>query len=41
MAFGLPVVSARPHQLPIGVAAPPVAAQIVTVLDQRARTPSS
>ena len=37
VAFGLPVVSARPHQLPIGVAAPPpVAAQIVTVLDQRA-----
>ena len=37
VAFGLPVVSAKPHQLPIGVAAPPpVAAQVVAALDQRA-----
>jgi hypothetical protein len=37
LAFGLPVVSARPHQLPIGVAAPPpVTAQVIAALDQRA-----
>jgi hypothetical protein len=37
LALGLPVVRAEPHQLPIGlVAPPPAAAQIVTALDQRA-----
>ena len=37
LAFGLPIVSAKPHHLPIGVAAPPpVTAQVVAALDQRA-----
>jgi hypothetical protein len=37
LAFGLPIVSAKPHRLPIGVAAPPpVAGQVVAALDQRA-----
>jgi hypothetical protein len=37
LAFGLPVVSARPDQLPIGVAAPPpVTTQVIAALDQRA-----
>jgi hypothetical protein len=37
LAFGLPAVKAEPHQLPIGlVAPPPAAAQITGSLDQRA-----
>ena len=37
LAFGLPAVKAEPHQLPIGlVAPPPAAAQITGALDQRA-----
>jgi hypothetical protein len=37
LAFGLPLVKAEPHQLPIGlVAPPPAAAQVTAALDQRA-----
>jgi hypothetical protein len=37
LALGLPAVKAEPHQLPIGlVAPPPAAAQVTTALDQRA-----
>ena len=37
LTFGLPAVKAEPHQLPIGlVAPPPAAAQVVSALDQRA-----
>ena len=37
LAFGLPVVKAEPHQLPIGLVAPPPAAgPVVAALDQRA-----
>ena len=37
LAFGLPAVKAKPHQLPIGLVAPPPAVgQVVAALDQRA-----
>src|SRR5918995_5844720 len=37
LTFGLPVVKAEPHQLPIGLVAPPPAAgPVVAALDQRA-----
>ena len=37
LAFGLPAVQAKPHQLPIGLVAPPPAVgQVVAALDQQA-----
>ena len=37
LAFGLPAVEAKPHQLPIGLVAPPPAVgQVVAALDQQA-----